>query len=192
MAEPSRSSSDLGKLLLDPAEAEELEAHGGMEAAVLVPMHGWPEHPGLVLTERRSDLRRHAGEISFPGGRRDEGEELHDTALREAEEEIGLARDNVEIAGALPPIGTFATNYKIHPFVGLIQEGLRFEPNPAEVESVLVASLDDLVDGYARRRLVRRGVPIKTDTFLVADKLIWGATARILGDLLRHLQRPLR
>ena len=192
MAEPSRSSSDLRGLLLDPAEAKELEAHGGMEAAVLVPMHGWPENPGLVFTERRSNLRRHAGEISFPGGRRDEGEELHDTALREAEEEIGLARDNVEIVGALPPIGTFATNYKIHPFVGLIREGLRFEPNPAEVESVLVASLDHLVDGYAKRRLVRRGVPIKTDTFLVAEKLIWGATARILGDLLRHLQRPLR
>lgn len=192
MAEPSRSSSDLRGLLLDPAEAKELEAHGGMEAAVLVPMHGWPENPGLVFTERRSNLSRHAGEISFPGGRRDEGEELHDTALREAEEEIGLARDNVEIVGALPPIGTFATNYKIHPFVGLIREGLRFEPNPAEVESVLVASLDHLVDGYAKRRLVRRGVPIKTDTFLVAEKLIWGATARILGDLLRHLQRPLR
>jgi 8-oxo-dGTP pyrophosphatase MutT (NUDIX family) len=192
MAEPSRSSSDLGKLLLDPAEAEELEAHGRMEAAVLVPMHGWPNNPGLVFTERRSDLRRHAGEISFPGGRRDEGEELHDTALREAQEEIGLGRDNVEIAGALPPIGTFATNYKVHPFVGLIKEGLRFEPNPAEVESVLVASLDDLVDGYARRRLVRRGVPIKTDTFLVADKLIWGATARILGDLFARLGRPLR
>jgi 8-oxo-dGTP pyrophosphatase MutT (NUDIX family) len=192
MAEPSRSSSDLRGLLLDPAEAKELEAHGGMEAAVLVPMHGWPENPGLVFTERRSNLSRHAGEISFPGGRRDEGEELHDTALREAEEEIGLARDNVEIVGALPPIGTFATNYKIHPFVGLIREGVRFEPNPAEVESVLVASLDDLVDGYAKRRLVRRGVPIKTDTFLVAEKLIWGATARILGDLLRHLQRPLR
>jgi 8-oxo-dGTP pyrophosphatase MutT (NUDIX family) len=192
MAEPSRSSSDLGKLLLDPAEAEQLEAHGRMEAAVLVPMHGWPENPGLVFTERRSDLPRHAGEISFPGGRREKGEELHDTALREAEEEIGLARANVEIVGALPPIGTFVTNYKVHSFVGLIQEGLRFEPNPAEVESVLLASLDDLVDGYERRRLVRRGVPIKTDTFLVADKLIWGATARILGDLLRHLQRPLR
>lgn len=192
MAEPSRSSSDLGKLLLDPAEAEELEAHGRMEAAVLVPMHGWPNNPGLVFTERRSDLRRHAGEISFPGGRRDEGEELHDTALREAEEEIGLARDNVEIVGALPPIGTFATNYKVHPFVGLIQEGLRFEPNPAEVESVLLASLDDLVDGYERRRLVRRGVPIKTDTFAISGKLIWGATARILGELFRRLDRPLR
>ena len=144
MAESSRSSSDLRGLLLDPAEAAELEAHGRTEAAVLVPMHGWPDNPGLVFTERRSDLKRHAGEISFPGGRRDEGEELIDTALREAEEEIGLSRDNVEVVGALPPIGTFVTNYKVHPFVGLIDEGMRFEPNPTEVESVLVASLDDL------------------------------------------------
>jgi 8-oxo-dGTP pyrophosphatase MutT (NUDIX family) len=155
-------------------------------------MHGWPAYPGLVFTERRSDLSRHAGEISFPGGRRDEGEELIDTALREAEEEIGLARDNVEVVGALPPIGTFVTNYKVHPFVGLIEQGLRFEPNPSEVESVLVASLDDLSSGYAKRRLVRRGVPIKTDTFAISDKLIWGATARMLADLFRHLGQPLR
>jgi 8-oxo-dGTP pyrophosphatase MutT (NUDIX family) len=192
MAGSSRSSSDLSGLLLDPVEAEGLEAHGRTEAAVLVPMHGWPDHPGLVFTERRSDLRRHAGEISFPGGRRDGDEALLDTALREAEEEIGLGRQNVEIAGALPPIGTFVTNYKVHPFVGLIEEGMRFEPNPSEVESVLLASLDDLAAGYEKRRLVRRGVPIKTDTFLVSDKLIWGATARILGDLFRHLERPLR
>ena len=192
MAEPSRSSSELSSLLLDPAEAEGLEAHGRTEAAVLVPMHGWPESPGLVFTERRSDLSRHAGEISFPGGRRDGEESLLDTALREAEEEIGLARENVELAGALPPIGTFVTNYKVHPFVGLIERGMRFAPNPTEVESVLVASLDDLASGWEKRRLVRRGVPIKTDTFLVSDKLIWGATARILADLFRHLGRELR
>ena len=192
MAESSRSSSELRELLLDPAEAAELEAHGRTEAAVLVPMHGWPDNPGLVFTERRSDLKRHAGEISFPGGRRDEGEELIDTALREAEEEIGLSRENVEVVGALPPIGTFVTNYKVHPFVGLIDEDMRFEPNPTEVESVLVASLDDLAAGYEKRRLVRRGVPIKTDTYLVADKLIWGATARILAELFDRLNRRLR
>jgi 8-oxo-dGTP pyrophosphatase MutT (NUDIX family) len=182
----------LRRLLLSPAETEELQAHGRTEAAVLVPMHGWPDNPGLVFTERRSELRRHAGEISFPGGRRDEGEELLDTALREAEEEIGLSRERVEIVGALPPIGTFVTNYKVHPFVGLIEKGLRFEPNPAEVESVLVASLDDLAAGFAKRRLVRRGVPIKTDTYTIADKMIWGATARILGELLERLDRSLR
>jgi 8-oxo-dGTP pyrophosphatase MutT (NUDIX family) len=191
MAERSRSSSDLGKLLLTAAEAGELEAHGRTEAAVLVPMHGWPENPGLVLTERRSDLKRHAGEISFPGGRRDGNEELMRTALREAEEEIGLSPDNVEVVGALPPIGTFVTNYKITPFVGLIDQGMRFEPNPTEVESVLVASLEDLAAGYERRRLVRRGVPIKTDTYLVAGKLIWGATARILAMLFERIGRPI-
>jgi 8-oxo-dGTP pyrophosphatase MutT (NUDIX family) len=177
----------LRALLLDPGEAERLDAHGRTEAAVLMPMHGWPDHPGLVFTERRSDLRRHAGEISFPGGRREPDESFLETALREAEEEIGLSRENVEIAGALPPIGTFVTNYKIHPFVGLIAEGMRFEPNPAEVESVLVASLDDLVAGYEKRRLVRRGVPIKTDTYLIGDNLIWGATARILAMLFERL-----
>jgi 8-oxo-dGTP pyrophosphatase MutT (NUDIX family) len=201
MAESSRSSSDDARArdsatrlggLLDPAEAEGLEAHGNTDAAVLVPMHGWPDNPGLVFTERRSDMRRHAGEVSFPGGRRDGEEELLETALREAEEEIGLSRDTVEIVGALPPIGTFVTNYKVHPFVGLIEEGMRFEPNPSEVESVLIASLDDLEAAYAKRRLVRRGVPIKTDTYQIGDKLIWGATARILGDLFDHLGRPVR
>lgn len=180
---------ELRDLLLDPSEAAKLDAHGRTEAAVLIPMHGWPDNPGLVLTERRADLRRHAGEVSFPGGRRDADEELLDTALREAEEEIGLSRDQVEVAGALPPVGTFVTNYKIHPFVGLIQRGLRFEPNPEEVESVLVASLDDLVAGYGKRRLVKRGVPIKTDTYVIGDALVWGATARILGDLIERLRR---
>ena len=170
-----------------------MDAKGGRtEAAVLVPMHGWPGAPGLVFTERRHDLRRHAGEVSFPGGRRDPGEELIETALREAEEEIGLPRGNVEVAGALPPIGTFVTNYKIHPFVGLIEPGLAFEPNPVEVESVIVASLDDLVAAFAMRRLVRRGVPIKTETYDVGGALNWGATARILTDLLERLGRPVR
>ncbi len=179
---------DLSDLLLSPEEAVELDAHGATEAAVLVPLYGWPQNPGLVFTERRADLRRHAGEISFPGGRRDPGEELLDTALREAEEEIGLQPDAVEIAGALPPVGTFVTSYKVHPFVGRIEPGLRFEPNPAEVESVLLASLDELAAGYAKRRLVRRGVPIKTDSYLIADKLVWGATARILRQLLERLR----
>ena len=166
-----------------------MDAHGRTEAAVLIPLYGWPHSPGVVFTERRHDLRRHAGEISFPGGRRDRGEELLDTALREAEEEIALSPDAVEIVGALPPIGTFVTGYKVYPFVGLIEPGLRFEPNPREVESVLLAPLDDLVAGYGKRRLIRRGVPIRTDSYLVGGKLVWGATARILGDLLVRLDR---
>jgi 8-oxo-dGTP pyrophosphatase MutT (NUDIX family) len=179
----------LSDLLLTPAEAEVIDAHGRTEAAVLVPMFGHPERPGLVFTERRADLRRHAGEISFPGGRRDHpDEELLATALREAEEEIGLDPAGVQIAGALPPIGTFVTGYKVHPFVGLIGEGLRFRPNPEEVAAVLTFYLDELRLGFAMRRLIRRGVPIRTPTYVVGDHLIWGATARILGELLGRLR----
>ena len=165
-----------------------MDAHGRTEAAVLVPIYGWPGQPGLVFTERRQDLRRHAGEISFPGGRRDHPEEsLLRTALREAEEEIGLAPDQVELVGALPPIGTFVTSYKVHPFVGLIGELREFEPNPDEVETVLAFSLDELRESFAMRRLVRRGIPIRTPTYLIREHLIWGATARILGELLSRL-----
>jgi 8-oxo-dGTP pyrophosphatase MutT (NUDIX family) len=165
-----------------------MDAHGQTEAAVLVPVFGYPERPGLVFTERRHDLRRHAGEISFPGGRRDHpSEPLLTTALREAEEEIGLAPAEVELVGALPPIGTFVTSYKVHPFVGLIGDELDFEPNPTEVETVLAFRLDQLRDGFAMRRLIRRGVPIRTPTYVIDEHLIWGATARILGELLARL-----
>ena len=164
-----------------------MSASGTVDAAVLVPLFGWPEAPGLVFTERRHDLRRHAGEISFPGGRSDPGETYLDTALREAEEEIGLKGDRVEVVGALPPIGTFVTSYKVHPIVGLIEPGLSFEPNPTEVETVLAFDLEQLREGFAMRRLVRRGVPIRTPTYIVAEHLIWGATARIFGELLGRL-----
>ncbi len=183
-------SEELRDALLRPEEAAQLQAHGATEAAVLVPLYGYPDDPGLVFTERRHDLRRHAGEISFPGGRRDnDGEELRATALREAEEEIGLAPSQVEVVGALPPIGTFVTNYKVFPFVGLIGDDLRFEPNPTEVETVLAFKLAQLREGFAMRRLVRRGVPIRTPTYVVGEHLIWGATARILGELLQRVSR---
>jgi 8-oxo-dGTP pyrophosphatase MutT (NUDIX family) len=185
------SSDALGKVLLTPAEAVAMDAHGRIEAAVLVPMFGHPERPGLVFTERRADLRRHAGEISFPGGRRDHpDEELITTALRETEEEIGLEPARIEVVGALPPLGTFVTGYKVHPFVGLIAEDLSLRPNPAEVAAVLSFYLDELRAGFGMRRLVRRGLPIRTPTYVVGEHLIWGATARILGELLGRLDGP--
>ena len=159
-----------------------------IDAAVLLPLFGWPDdEPGLIFTERRSDLRRHAGEISFPGGRRDlEDADLSATALREAEEEIGLDPAIVELGEALPATNTFVTSYRIHPFVGRIPHPreLDLQPNPAEVETLLTFSLEILRASYEMRRLVRRGVPIHTPTYEVEGQLIWGATARILGDLL--------
>jgi 8-oxo-dGTP pyrophosphatase MutT (NUDIX family) len=179
---------DLAGVLLRPEEAQAMSAPGGTDAAVLLPMYGHPERPGLVFTERRLDLRRHAGEISFPGGRQDHPDEaLLSTALREAREEIGLDPAEVDVHGALPPVGTFVTGYKVHPFVGTIPDGLRFRPNPSEVAAVLEFTLDQLREGFAMRRLIRRGIPIRTPTYEVGEHMIWGATARILQELLERL-----
>jgi 8-oxo-dGTP pyrophosphatase MutT (NUDIX family) len=183
----SQAERGLADSLLSLEEAAAMDAAGSVDAAVLVPIYGWPADPGLIFTERRHDLRRHGGEISFPGGRSEKGESYFETALREAEEEIGLDRDRVEVVGALPPIGTFVTNYKVHPIVGLIEPELEFDPNPAEVETVLAFGLPELRSGFKMRRLVRRGIPIRTPTYVVAEHLIWGATARILGDLIARL-----
>jgi 8-oxo-dGTP pyrophosphatase MutT (NUDIX family) len=184
------ATHELANLLLSPAEAAAMEGRGGTRAAVLLPLYGWPGKPGLVFTERRPDLRSHAGEISFPGGRREEDDpDLVATALREAREEIGLEPGQVELSGALPPVSTFVTGYRIHPFVGRIPDpaGLGLRANPAEVETLLTISLAELREGYAMRRLIRHNVPIHTPSYEVEERLIWGATARILADLLDRL-----
>ena len=166
-----------------------MDAPGNTDAAVLVPLYLDRGSLHGVFTKRRDDLRRHAGEISFPGGRQDfPDEDLRVTALREAEEEIGLARDDVDVVGALPPVGTFVTGYRIHPFVGVIRAGHAWVPQPNEVEVVLELSLPALVDGFEMKRLLRRGVPIKTPTYTVDGNFIWGATARIVQQMLERLQ----
>jgi 8-oxo-dGTP pyrophosphatase MutT (NUDIX family) len=187
---PPELAASLSDVLLRPDEAIELKAAGGVQAAVLIPIYAGDSGLVAVFTERRADLRRHAGEVSFPGGRRDEGEELRETALREAHEEIGLRPELVTIVGALPPTPTFVTNYAVYPFVGLIDPGGTFEANPTEVEAVVELGLTDLLAGFERKRLIRRGVPIKTATYTVEGHFIWGATARILEGLLERL-RPL-
>ena len=183
------TAAQLSERLLSPEEAAKLDAPGKTDAAVLVPLY--PEAGNLVavFTERRADLRNHPGEISFPGGRQDTpAEDLRETALREAEEEIGLARDDVDLVGALPPKGTFVTGFKIHPFVGLIEPGRAWVPQEAEVERVLELSLADLRRGHESKRLLRKGVPVKTPTYTVAGHFVWGATGRIVEDLLDRLK----
>jgi 8-oxo-dGTP pyrophosphatase MutT (NUDIX family) len=179
----------LRELLLTTEQAAELDAPGSKDAAVLIPLYERGEDVVAVFTERREDLRRHGGEISFPGGRQDfPDEDLRTTALREAEEEIGLAPGDVDLVGALPPTGTFVTSYKIHPFVGLIEPGHAWRPQESEVAQVLELSLDELVAGHEMQRLLTKGIPIKTPTYTVGEHFVWGATARIVQTLLERLR----
>ncbi len=167
-----------------------------VHAAVLVPLllaaaraRDQPE-PQLVLTRRRSDLRRHAGEISFPGGRREETDaSLQETALREAQEEIGLPRAGVSVIGELPATSTFATNYLIHPFVATIPQRIAWRPSVREVDAVLELSLGELRASRTKTQIERRGFTFTTDAFVLEGNVIWGATARIIDELFARLER---
>lgn len=174
-------------VLLDPAVAAGMDVHGQTDAAVLVPLFVEQGELHAVFTKRREDLRRHAGEISFPGGRQDDDEDLVTTALREAEEEVGLPRHAVDLLGALTPVATFVTSYAVYPFVGMIEAGQAWQLSANEVERVIEIPLRTLRDGHGQKRLIRRGVPFTTDVYEVGDDVIWGATARMLADLLARL-----
>ena len=178
-------AEQLSKVLLEPAAASRLDVRGRTDAAVLVALYLDDGRMHAVFTKRREDLRRHPGEISFPGGRHDDTDpDLLSTALREADEEIGLPPAAVQVLGALQPTPTIATGYAIYPFVGLIEPGLAWTLSAREVAAVLELAAGRRCGRVTRRRrLLRRGVPIRTDTYVVGDDLIWGATARILADL---------
>ena len=194
MSSASSSLPDaLRAVLLDPVAATTVEVHGRTKAAVLVALYEHADSLHAVFTRRRGDMRSHAGEISFPGGRRDEEDaDLLSTALREAEEEIGLPRDAVEVLGALRPTPTVATNFGVYPFVGLIEPGREWTLSPREVDEVLELRLDDLRAARNRRRLLHRGIPFRSVVYDVSEQaVIWGATARIVGDLLARIE-PLR
>jgi 8-oxo-dGTP pyrophosphatase MutT (NUDIX family) len=178
------AAQSFGGRLLRIEDATAIEVRGNVQSAVLVTLTERDGELLTVFTRRSDDLRRHAGEISFPGGRLDpEDTSLVHTALREAEEEVGLDPAEVTVLGALQPTPTIATGYAIYPFVAAIANDLTWQSSPAEVAELIELPLSAVRDGYGRRRLVRRGLPIRTDTYVVGDHLIWGATARILGDL---------
>ena len=178
----------LRELLLPAEDVAAMDAPGTVDAAVLVPLYPADDELVAVLTERRADLRRHGGEISFPGGRQDHpDEDLRRTALREAEEEIGLRPEAVELVGALPPVRTFVTGYRIFPSVGLIAAQQAWIPQETEVAQVLELPLAELARGFESRRLIRKGVPVRTPTYTVGPHLVWGATARIVEGLLDRL-----
>ena len=191
MSSVSRSRAELAAsltaALLSPAEAQGFEVHGRRNAAVLVPLYLNDGELHAVFTRRRDDMRLHPGQVSFPGGSQDADEDLGDTALREACEEIGLDPSGVEIVGALKPTPTFVTDFSVYPFVGLIEPGQTWTPSDEEVAAIIEPSVDQLRDGWAERPVETSRGTFTSDTYLIGEDLIWGATARIVANLLRVL-----
>jgi 8-oxo-dGTP pyrophosphatase MutT (NUDIX family) len=179
----------LGEVLLDADSLVEDQFDGRVPAAVLVALYEATDGDlRVVLTKRRGDLRRHAGEISFPGGRRDpQDATLLDTAMREAEEEIGLTRARATVVGALERTSTFATNYAIHPFVAVLDGEPTWTASRLEVDAVLEPTLLEVRAGRIRTRIERRGIAFETEAYAFEGQLAWGATARILEGLLRRI-----
>ena len=162
-----------------------MDVHGRKDAAVLVPLYA--DATGelhAVFTRRRDDLRRHAGEISFPGGRRDDGEAPAARPRCARPRRRSACRDRRRVVGALEPTPTFVTNYAIYPFVGLIEPGFAWVLQEAEVAAVLELSLADLRAGYGRAAAGAAGDPVPHRHLRARGHLVWGATARIVHDLL--------
>lgn len=158
--------------------------------AVLVLLY--PERDGLhiPLTVRTASLRHHSGEVSLPGGGFDAADEtLDQTALREAWEELGIIRSEVEMVTSLTPIWIPVSNFRITPYVGIAHTRPRFTPAPAEVALVIETPLATLVDPRNVRSEVRelRGGMVQVPYFAVGEHHVWGATGLVLAQLIGRL-----
>jgi len=159
-------------------------------AAVLVPMIAGNPEPTLLYTQRPQDMPTHAGQISFPGGRWEPADaDARATALREAHEELGIEPNQVQILGELDDVAT-PVGFVITPVVGWLESLPQLRPDPREVDEYFEVSIDDLTDpAHFRDQGVREiaGKTYRTPEYRAADRLIWGATARITQRLLEVL-----
>jgi 8-oxo-dGTP pyrophosphatase MutT (NUDIX family) len=163
--------------------------------AVLILIYPIVDVPYLVLTLRPTSMRRHAGQISLPGGGYEAGDgSLLTTALRETHEELGVVHTDIEIWGALDESVITVSHYQIRPFVGFMPERPTFAPNPAEVEEVLEVPLALLTDATSLREEIRElsTGPRTVSFYPWGEHKIWGATARVLGQLARLLDENAR
>jgi 8-oxo-dGTP pyrophosphatase MutT (NUDIX family) len=167
------------------------ERDGLRHSAVLAPLFEETGETRIVLTRRASTLSSHQSEVSFPGGRVDAGESLVAAALREAREEIGLDPALVEVIGELTPLTTYTSSSFVNPFVGVLPARPELHANPSEVEVVFDVALADLLaDGVHRaEEWGFEGVSRELHFFELPADIVWGATGRLLWEMLDKVTR---
>jgi len=163
--------------------------------AALVLVYPHRDGPSLALTLRSTRLRHHGGQVSFPGGRADEGETTEMAALRECHEEIGVEPAAIEIIGSLSPLWIPPSNFIVYPVVGASALRPTFRPDGAEVARVIELSMADLLDPGLRhsekRILPGEAEPRTIPYYAIAGAKVWGATAMILSELAAVYRRAL-
>jgi len=176
--------------VLPAPQPSDLHSAGSRAAAVLVPIYEEDGEARVILTKRPDTMPSHRGEIAFPGGKRDPGDSsLGAAALREAQEEIGLAPELVEVAGELDSLSTVASQFTITPFVGLLAAPPELRIDAREVEAAFAVSFSELLDPVAswEERWELWGSWRPMAFFALPGETVWGATARILANFLRFL-----
>ena len=162
---------------------------GSTVAAVLIPVIARAEGLTVLFTQRTTHLKSHSGQVSFPGGRAERGDASAEfTALREAEEEIGLPPERVEILARLPDYHT-RSGFRVTPVIGLVQPPLELMPDPREVEEIFEVPLAFLLDERNQQRRTRefQGQTVGFYVFEYQNRTIWGATAGMLVNLYKML-----
>lgn len=172
---------------------EDVNESPGRKSAVLVPLFPREGEFFLLLVERSDSLKRHPGQLAFPGGAREEQDRGPvETALREFAEETGIAADKVELLGALPEVKACSSGFTLFPVVGYLPSGLRssdLSPDRREVKNVLEIPLRELEGSPEMGTFTREGHVHRYPVYRVGDRVtIWGATAWIILDLIRSLQ----
>lgn len=163
-------------------------------SAVLVPIYYKEGQCYILFTRRTEKVKEHKGQISFPGGARQDGENLLDTALRESREEIGLTPADVEILGQLDDTLTVVSNYIVTPFVGVIPWPYELKADGWETDEIIEAPITALLTNASREKKteVIDGKKVTSYFYHYQGRVIWGATARILHQFLDIFVRAVK
>jgi 8-oxo-dGTP pyrophosphatase MutT (NUDIX family) len=182
------------KALLAKREKRRIADASRVPSAVLLPLYVREGQWHILFIKRTDTVKEHKGQISFPGGTREEGETRLDTARRECDEEIGLNAGDTEVLGELDDEVTTTSNYIVSPFVAVIPWPYEFRINKDEVEETIGVPLSALMERGCRRDDTEYldGKQVVSHTYHYQGRVIWGATARILNRFLDIYAQALR